>query len=129
MELIEIIKSSLSIFSTTVLFFIIISYTIYKIKDSSRTKPNLKFNVQNPNPIVNSGIGVKIEVEARPIETMQFNRVLLNKLPIQDRFTIINGNVTISKPRNKKENSIPSLNANFNEMPEERVHKLDLITR
>jgi hypothetical protein len=105
MELIEIIKSSLSIFSTTVLVFMIIAYTIYKIKDSSRAKPYLKFNVQNPiTATVNEQTGIKIAMEERPMET-----ILLNKLPIQEKFTIINGNVTIGKPRNKKENSVKRL--------------------
>jgi hypothetical protein len=105
MELIEIIKSTLSIFSTTVLVFMIIAYTIYKIKDSSRVKPYLKFNVQNPiNATVNEEAGIKIAMEERPMET-----IVLNRLPIQDKFTIINGNVTIGKPRNKKENSVSRL--------------------
>ena len=110
MELIEIIKSTLSIFSTTVLVFMIIAYTIYKIKDSSRVKPYLNFNVQNPiNMTINEEAGIKITMEERPMET-----VLLNKLPIQDKFTIINGNVTIGKQRNKKENSVPRLFAEDN---------------
>jgi hypothetical protein len=103
MELIEIIKSSLSIFSTTVLVFMIITYTIYKIKDSSRVKPYLKINLQNPiNATANEEAGIKIAMEERPMET-----ILLNRLPIQDKFTIINGNVTIGKQRNNKENSVP----------------------
>jgi len=110
MELIEIIKSSLSIFSTTVLVFLIMAYIIYKIKDSSRAKPYLKFNVQNPiNATVNEEVGIIIAIEERPMET-----ILLNKLPIQDKFTIINGNVTIGKQRNKKENSVPRLFAEDN---------------
>jgi hypothetical protein len=110
MELIEIIKSTLSIFSTTAVVFMIISYTIYKIKDSSRVKPYLKFNVQNPiNATVKEGAGIKIAMEERPMET-----ILLNRLPIQDKFTIINGNVTIGKQRNRKENSEPRLFAEDN---------------
>ena len=49
MELIEIIKSSLSIFSTTAFVFVTVSYTIFKIKDRSRIKPYLRTKAQEPN--------------------------------------------------------------------------------
>lgn len=95
MELIEIIKSSLSIFTTTVLVFMAIAYTVYKIKDSSRTKPYLIFNVQKPL------IGAMNTETVKTIEGIHLekNDIItdLNKLPIQERFTIINGNVLVNK--------------------------------
>jgi len=46
MELMEIIKSSLSIFSVVSFVFILTSYTIFKIKDRTRIKPYLRVNMQ-----------------------------------------------------------------------------------
>ena len=141
MALIEIIKSSLSIFSTTAFVFIIISYTVYKIKDRSRIKPYLRFNVQKPiGGIMKDEIGSNIDIEEKPSEEMQFDRVVLNKLPIQDKFTIINGEVIadiLKKLENKKENSINRLNIydnkknvfDFYTIPDNKMDKLKLVTR
>jgi hypothetical protein len=141
MELIEIIKSSLSIFSTTTVVFIIISYTIFKIKDRSRIKPYLKFNVQKPiGSIIKDEIGINIDLEEKPSEEMQFDRIVLNKLPIQDKFTIINGEVIadrLKKLEHKKENSLNRLNPSdgkknvfgFYAIQNENMDKLKLVTR
>ena len=141
MELIEIIKSSLSIFSTTAFVFSIISYTVYKIKDRSRIKPYLRFNVQKPiGGIIKDEIGINIDIEEKSSEEMQFDRVVLNKLPIQDKFTIVNGEVIadiLKKLENKKENSINRLNTyddkknvfDFYTIPDNKMDKLKLVTR
>src|ERR1035437_898394 len=141
MELIEIIKSSLSIFSTTAFVFIIISYTVYKIKDRSRIKPYLRFNVQKPiGGIIKDEIGINIDIEEKPSEEMQFDRVVLNKLPIQDKFTIVNGEVIadiLKKLENKKENSIQRLkssddNNNIYDLfsyRDEKIHNLKLVAK
>jgi len=141
MELIEIIKSSLSIFSTTAFVFSIISYTVYKIKDRSRIKPYLRFNVQKPiGGIVKDEIGINIDIEEKSSEEMQFDRVVLNKLPIQDKFTIVNGEVIadiLKKLENKKENSIQRLkssddNNNIYDLfsyRDEKIHNLKLVAK
>ena len=46
MELNEIIKSSLSIFSIATSIILIVSYSIFKLRDRARKKPLLKVNVQ-----------------------------------------------------------------------------------
>jgi hypothetical protein len=100
MELIEIIKSSLSIFSTTAFVFITISYTIYKIKDRTRIKPYLGVNVKNTLSRIiteNNGGEFNGSIEGKSEEEKQFDRILLFKLPVQNKFTIINGNVTVDK--------------------------------
>ena len=141
MELIEIIKSSLSIFSTTAFVFTIISYTVYKIKDRSRIKPYLRFTVQKPiGGIIKDEIGINIDIEEKPSEEMQFDRVVLNKLPIQDKFTIVNGEVIadiLKKLENKKENSIQRLkssddNNNIYDLfsyRDEKIHNLKLVAK
>jgi len=136
MELIEIIKSSLSIFSTTALLFITISYTVYKIKDSSRTKPHLRLNVQKPlSEIINNEIGIDME---KPKEEIMFNRTVLNKLPIQDRFTIINGEVIVNKSiKREKKDSIHGKKSDDEKkhifdiytIPDEEINNLKLVTR
>jgi len=114
MELTEIIKSSLSIFLTTTFVFIIISYTVYKIKDRSRIKPYLRFNVQRPiEGIIKDEIIINTDMEDKPSEEMQFGSVVLNKLPIQDKFTIVKGEVIVDrlkKLENTKENLTNRLN-------------------
>jgi hypothetical protein len=108
MELIEIIKSSLSIFSMTAFIFIIISYTIYKIKDRSRIKPYLGVNVNTTLGRIiaeKRGVEFNVNMEGKPEEVNQFDRFLLDKLPVQNRFTIINGNVSVNK-FNSRDNRI-----------------------
>ena len=99
MELIEIIKSSLSIFSMTAFGFVTISYMIYKIKDHTRVKPYLGVNVNSPGRMITQQKGAEINVsmEGKSEEEKQFDRILLFKLPVQNKFTIINGNVTVDK--------------------------------
>ena len=142
MELIEIIKSSLSIFSTTAVVFITISYTIFKIKDRSRIKPYLRVNVQKPlSRMIGDKIGVNenMNIEDKPTIENQFNRIVLVKLPIQNKFTIINGAETVdklNKPGHKKENFINNLSSNdemkniydFFTSPDKKTHKLKLVT-
>jgi len=143
MALIEIIKSSLSIFSTTAFIFIAVSYTIYKIKDRSRMKPYSKVNRQNPlSSIIDDEKGDENDINMKKnfAEENRFDRIGLVKLPIQNRFTIINGEVTVEKlfkPGYKKEYPIHKLNKNdgkkniygFYEMPNEETNKLKLVTR
>ena len=143
MALIEIIKSSLSIFSTTAFIFIAVSYTIYKIKDRSRMKPYSKVNRQNPfSGIINDEKGDEnnINMKENLTEENRFDRIGLVKLPIQNRFKIINGEVTVEKlfkPGYKKEYPIHKLNTNdgkkniygFYEWPNEEINKLKLVTR
>src|ERR1035437_22140 len=143
MELIEIIKSSLSIFSTTAFVFITVSYAIYKIKDRSRTKPYLRVNVQTPlNGIIIDKKDVKTNanMEEKPAEEKQFNRIVLVKLPIQNRFKIINGDKPIEKlnrPEYKKENPMHLLKPDkdkkniydFYARTDERMHQLKIAIR
>jgi len=143
MELIEIIKSSLSIFSTTAFVFITVSYTIFKIKDHSRVKPYLRVDIQNPlSSKLNDKRGVvnNVNMKKKTAEENQFNNMVLVKLPVQNRFKIINGDVTVAKltkPGNRKENSIHRLKPNDDEkniydffvIPDEKIHKLNLVTR
>ena len=100
MELIEIIKSSLSIFSMTAFVFLTISYTIYRIKDHSRVKPYMGVTVKNTFGRMiteQKGAEFNVSMEGKSEEEKQFDRVLLFKLPVQNKFTIINGNVTVDK--------------------------------
>jgi len=108
MELIEIIKSTLSILSTTTFIFLIISYTIFRIKDRYRIKPYLSVNVQKPLVgILNNKIGKKANIisEEEFAEQNQANKIVFVKLSIQNKFKIINGNVNVGR-LNKAENSL-----------------------
>jgi hypothetical protein len=136
MELIEIIKSSLSIFSTTALLFIAISYTVYKIKDSYKTKPHLRLNVQKSiSGIINNEIGIDMD---KPKEEVRFNGTVLNKLPIQDRFTIFNGEVRLNKSiKQEKEDSLFGIMSNDEKknifdiytIPDEKMNNLKFVIR
>jgi hypothetical protein len=104
MELIEIIKSSLSIFTTTTVVFLIISYTIFKIKDRSRIKPYLSLSKYNSHVIMptdRKAVNLSFKKEEKSAEENKFNRIVMVKLPIQNKFTIINGNVILDKAINK----------------------------
>jgi hypothetical protein len=112
MELIEIIKSSLSIFSAVFFVFIIASYTIFKIKDRTRIKPYLRVNIQNPsnNLIIEERIqeGIQLKGKSRinnnadkPVSPSSIplkpKQVKLSadqpaRLSLQNRFKIINEN-------------------------------------
>jgi hypothetical protein len=142
MELFEIIKSTLSIFSFTAILFITISYTIFKIRDRSRVKPYLKVNAQEPlRVIMNDQKSVNMNMEYNFEEEEQFDNVVLVKLPVQNKFTIINGNVTVGKLNKagyKKENSKQTLNSskesnnNIYDLisnRDEKVHNLKLVAR
>jgi len=142
MELFEIIKSTLSIFSFTAILFLTISYTIYKIRDRSRVKPYLKVNAQEPVRVkINDQKSVNMNMEYNFEEEEQFDNVVLVKLPVQNKFTIINGNVTVGKLNKagyKKENSKQTLNSskesnnNIYDLisnRDEKVHNLKLVAR
>ena len=142
MELIEIIKSSLSIFSFTAILFLTISYMIFKIRDRSRVKPYLKVNAQESSRVImNDQTGVNMNMEYNFEEEEQFDNVVLVKLPVQNKFTIINGNVTVgklNKPGYKKENSKQRLNSSKESKNniydlisnrDEKVHNLKLVAR
>jgi hypothetical protein len=141
MELIEIIKSSLSIFSTTTFVFVTISYTIYKIKVRSRIKPYLRTDVQEPlNGIAHDQIcaRVNINMEEKSAEEGQMKKIVFVKLPIQNKFTIINENLTadkLSKPAQRKENSTLLPNDSKKNIydifisPNEKIHKLKVEAR
>lgn len=141
MELIEIIKSSLSIFSTTAFVFFTISYTIFKIKDRSRIKPYLRTEVQEPlTGIPNGQISarVNINMEEKYVEEEQMKKIVLVKLPIQNKFTIIKGDLTADKldnPEQREENPILIPNDenkniyDFFTSPNEKMNKLKLVAR
>jgi hypothetical protein len=143
MELIEIIEFSLSIFLIIAIVFITISYTVFKIKDRSRIKPHLRVNVPKPFVgILNDKIDVKVNknMGKKSIEENQFNKIVLVKLPIQNKFTIINENVAIDnliKLDFRKENPRYRLNANgekdnnydFYASPDAKTPKLKFVTR
>jgi hypothetical protein len=100
MELMEIIKSSLSIFSIVSFVFIITSYTIFKIKDRTRIKPYLRVNMQSPyNDIILEE--VVHEDKISPVETIVVKQPIVNSVPtpldgdarkiqIHERFKIVN---------------------------------------
>lgn len=143
MELIEIIEFSLSIFLIIAIIFITISYTVFKIKDRSRIKPHLRVNIQKPFVgILNDKIDVKINknMGKKSIEENQFNKIVLVKLPIQNKFTIINENVAVDnliKLDFRKENPRYRLNANgekdnnydFYASPDAKTPKLKFVAR
>ena len=108
MELMEIIKSSLSIFSTISFVFILTSYTIFKIKDRSRIKPYLRVNMQSNNndfileEIVQEVKTSTLEKNDDKLSAAQLNQssveediklkqaVDLKTLKVHERFKIIN---------------------------------------
>ena len=110
MELIEIIKSTLSIFSAVSFVFIVVSYTIFKIKDRTRIKPYLRVNIQSP--INNMIIEERIQEELQHAnENWVKNNELISRaqkpqeavvnqparIPLQNRFKIINENKPLDK--------------------------------
>jgi hypothetical protein len=100
MELTEIIKSTLSIFSVIAFVFIILSYSIYKIKDRSRIKPYLGNNVRNSIQEEMSGkknVDLKANIEESFTKENQTSGLVLVKLPNQSRFNIINVNKSTVK--------------------------------
>ena len=143
MELFEIIKSSISIFSATAFVFMSFSYTIFKIRERSRVKPystmalaDLQKGIINDDknfePIGNT--------ENKPIQVSQPNGIIEIKLPIQNRFRIINRDMNerkLFKPEHIKENikygSKPNIEEknifNFYGTKEETMHKMKLATR
>jgi len=112
MELMEIIKSSLSIFSAISFVFILTSYTIYKIKDRSRIKPYLRVNMQsNKNdliieeivhekkiiPIVqNEEKQLAVQLIQSPVQNELLSRQAMEiRMPLaHERFKIVNLPVT-----------------------------------
>lgn len=144
MELMEIIKSSLSIFSVISFVFILTSYTIFKIKDRSRIKPYLRVNVQsmyNDYILEESVIEVK-----KPIpETAVVKENILPKeiidpkiIQVHERFKIVNTNPVEQKyvpdPEREIEKPIRKIKLNSNKLniyelysdSNEKMHKLKL---
>jgi hypothetical protein len=115
MELMEIIKSSLSIFSGISFVFILASYTIFKIKDRSRIKPYLRVNAQsaNNNVIIQEPVKAeKLNVEKRnnaPLQ-MEANKIVVPQpaAPIQQR--PLNADINF---RPAKEFRLPQANERF----------------
>ena len=131
MELMQIIKSSLSIFSAISLVFILTSYAIYKIKDRKRIKPYQRVNMQsNKNDLIideivnDSKISPAVKVELKqfavqlnqiPVENVLHPRpaMELRKPQAHERFKIVNSQIPaeyrnsyepvleIEKPKNK----------------------------
>jgi hypothetical protein len=100
MELTEIIKSTLSIFSVIAFVYIILSYTIYKIKDRTRIKPNPGVNIRNSiqkNITENKDVELKTNKEEMLLKDNVTGGLVLVKLPNQSRFNIINGKKTAVK--------------------------------
>jgi hypothetical protein len=98
MELMEIIKSSLSIFSAVSFVFIITSYTVYKIKDRSRIKPYLRVNMQSAyNDFILEEI---VEEKITPVEKIVENKKAVEEesiklkqdtdVKVHERFKIVN---------------------------------------
>jgi hypothetical protein len=123
MELTEVIKSSLSIFSTTAIVFVTISYTIFKIKEVTDEQ---------------AGDKVNIKTEEKPAEEKQLNKLVLVKLPIQNKFTIVRGEVIVDKLRKseqEKENSTLLPNDSKKNIydifasPNEKMHRLKVGAR
>jgi hypothetical protein len=141
MELAEVIKSSLSIFSTTAIVFVTISYTIFKIKGLWRIKPYLSISVQKPSKEVTdeqAGDKVNIKMEEKPAEEKQLNKLVLVKLPIQNKFTIVRGEVIVDKlkkPEQEKEDSTLLPNDSKKNIydifasPNEKMHRLKVGAR
>lgn len=100
MELMEIIKSSLSIFSAVSFVFIITSYTVYKIKDRTRIKPYLRVNMQSAyNDFILEEIVEEIITPAEKKadkqktdeEDIKLNQSADVKMPqVHERFKIVN---------------------------------------
>jgi hypothetical protein len=122
MELIEIIKSTLSIFLITGIVFIATSYIVFRIKDRSRIKPYLRVN------------------EQKPLGSILHDRIVLAKIPIQNKFTMINEKVVaynLNKSEYKKENPRYRVIANddkknmydFYPSLDAKTPKLNLVTR
>ncbi len=141
MELMEIIKSSLSIFSVVSFVFILTAYTIFKIKDRSRIKPYLRVNMQSAyNDIIIEEI-VNDDKKNLPekkddIQIQQNSN--LNKPQVYGRFEIVNpikveqksiteAEPEIEKPIRKIKLSNPKLNIyEFYSETNEKMHKLKL---
>ena len=147
MELMEIIKSSLSIFSAVSFVFIITSYTIYKIKDRTRIKPYLRVNMQSP---YNDFIIEEIEQEkTSPVQKMEeipvpspIEEEIKFKPQVHERFKIVNVKNTVEQvyvPEPKVEIEKPvrkiklnSAKLNIYELyseTNEKMHKLKLAVR
>jgi hypothetical protein len=129
MELIEIIKSSLSIFLTAIIFFIMISYTIFKIKNRSLVKSDLNLPLYNNDRLINpnNSFGIKISNEKTPLE-----KVVLIEHPLQNRFKIINEDIIIENSEfYQKEKHIQNLisNVNLKNNYDKNVKNMDLIFR
>jgi len=100
MELMEIIKSSLSIFATVSFVFILTAYTIFKIKDRTRIKPYLRVNMQNTYKDIILEEVVHQERMVQPVknELIKINPVMAIKLPpVHERFKIVNTPKTVQK--------------------------------
>jgi hypothetical protein len=94
MELTEIIKSTLSIFTVITFIFIIVSYIIYKIKDRTRIKPFLRINSRN---LLDDNLVPNNAVKPNDNKKNPKNGMAPVKLPKQNRFNIIN----VNKPAEK----------------------------
>jgi hypothetical protein len=94
MELMEIIKSSLSIFSAIAFVFILTSYTIYKIKDRTRIKPYLRVNMQNNNHDIiieeNAHNVIPVVMEKKEDKLPSALAVEIKNPQVHERFKIIN---------------------------------------
>jgi hypothetical protein len=100
MELIDIIKSTISIFSAIVFGSIGISYAIYKIKNHSRTKPQTKPDTDNSlyGKILNSK---DLELNANMEKAnSKVNKSKIGNYSMQHKFNLVNANNKLSKTDN-----------------------------
>jgi hypothetical protein len=104
MELSEIIKSTLSIFSVITFVLLLVSYTIYKVKDRTRKKPYLAVNTGNTScstMIDKNKLSLRPNLEERFAKENGPIGFVLAELPLHNRFNIINVNkpsVKLNKP-------------------------------
>jgi hypothetical protein len=112
MELIDIIKSTISIFSAIVFGSIGISYAIYKIKNHSRTKPQTKPDTDNSlyGKILNSkDLELSMSMEKA---NSKGNISKIGNYSMQHKFNLVNVNNKLSKTDNSGSITLNSKNKN-----------------
>ena len=110
MELIDIIKTTISIFSAIVFVSIAISYAIYKIKNRSRIKPYVRLNSDKSiYGIILNSKELELTTNIEKANAIG-NQSKLANYSMQHKFSLVNVNYKLSKTDNSGSNSLSSMN-------------------
>jgi hypothetical protein len=114
MELIDIIKTTISIFSAIVFVSIAISYAIYKIKNRSRIKPYVRLDADKSiYGIILNRKELELTTNIEKANGMG-NQSKLANYSMQHKFSLVNVNNKLSKTDNAGSISLsPMNNAGF----------------